>query len=82
MMKWATAVRLEKNVTDKERTANRKQTDRESNYRGHSNPVDHRVEWANIDYSPLLLTPAKDPFGPTEGICPKYLLIDWLYIQL
>ena len=25
------------------------QTDRESNYRGHSNPVDHQVEQANTE---------------------------------
>ena len=28
-------------------TENREETDRESNYRGHSNPIDCRVEWAN-----------------------------------
>ena len=45
--------RIRKNVTQREhthreQTENREQTDRESNYRGHSNPVDHRVERANI----------------------------------
>ena len=39
--------RIRKNVTYREQTENREQTDSESNYRGHSNPVDCRVEWAN-----------------------------------
>ena len=38
--------RIRKFVTKPRRT--HIQTDRESNYRGHSNPMDHRVERANI----------------------------------
>ena len=39
--------RIRKNVTENRQT-DREQTDSESNYRSHSNPVDHWVEWANI----------------------------------
>ena len=39
--------RIRKFVTYREHTENTQRTDREFNYRGHSNPVDHRVEQAN-----------------------------------
>ena len=51
-MQWATAVGLEKmSQTENRQTENREHTEnRESSYRGHSNPVDHWVEGANIQF--------------------------------